>query len=256
MKRKRICTLVCLVFSLVTLESVESRCVSAGIIRLDNLPGSLGERLDGLSASGLGVPILVPGFEPLTITVTDIGLDALAPTLNSTANGLGINSLGSDAPDRFDALFDEQLEIAFSQKVRFLQLDFRHFSAGEAFEFAGITVSNDDLSDGRTDVFDFSSPLIVDAHTPIMLAASIGSIGLEALTLEVLVSGPAQPNSTVPEPSTMVMLATFGLGCLPIRRHRTSSCAKNGNGRRVDRQSVRFGHCDQQNEISRFSTAL
>ncbi|MEM8666084.1 MAG: PEP-CTERM sorting domain-containing protein [Planctomycetota bacterium] len=227
-----------------------SKCIG-GIIRLDSSPGSLGELLDGIVPTDIGTiaagPFVVPslsvaGSPPLSVTIT--GLTGISPVANATSISFGINSFGGDSAERFDSAFSESLTFVFNESVSVHQLDLRHFSGGEVFEFAGVTVSNDDLSDGRTDVFDFTTPLAIDAYTPIIMRSILGSVGIEAITLEVSPAMDTQPNMTVPEPASVVTFATLGLSCLRLRRRRRSIA------------SMRHPDRDQKDSVPRLPFAL
>lgn len=195
----------------------------AGIIRLDNSPGSLGALLDEISPADLGSPVagplLIPGWEPLAVEVIGVGSAVAGPRVNSTGTSLGINSVGSDAADRFDAALDEQLSLLFNADLQIDALDFRHFSGGEVFEFGGVTIRNQDLADGRTDLFVFPTPLRLGMASPLTMRAVSGSIGIEAMSVQRLIppTNPSPGNMAVPEPSTMASFALLGLGCLRKR---------------------------------------
>lgn len=208
---------ICL--AVVFLASNTPAC-SAGVIRLDTSAGSLGGLLDGVVSADLGTsragPFLVPGLEPLSLTV--VGLEGISPIANATSVGFGINSLGADVADRFDADLNESIDFVFNTAVTIQQLDFRNFSAGEVFEFAGFQITNDDLSDRRTDVFDFTSPLRIGASVPFTLQAVSGSIGLQSISLQVEDNRSEPPNRSVPEPSTAVMFVTMLLSGWRLRR--------------------------------------
>ena len=178
----------------------------AEIIRLDNTgnPGT-GDNLDGMSTTP--TTISVPEISGLEMTVTailgtDTGID-----LNSTSKSLGINSDNDSDTDAFEAAFEQGFTFHFNKDVSISQLDFTTFSSGETISFAGITIVNGDLSNGTTDVYDFSTPLKVDANTDITLQATAGTIGIEAMTLSV-----------IPEPATMSLIGLAGLLTLVSRR--------------------------------------
>ncbi len=236
----------------IVLTAVEAKDSHGGVIRLDNSLGGLGERLDGIAVTDLGTPstgpFLIHGLDPLAVLVTDLRGMGLSTTVNSTLMGLGVNSSGRDEPGRFDSLFDEAISFSFSEKVVVHQLDFRHFGGGEIFEFAGVVIQNEDLSDGRTDIFDFTTPWTIEAATPITMRAISGSVGIEAITLDLADQDPVQPNAAVPEPSTLVMFVTLGLSCLGLRRR--------GEPARTRPTKRGIRNRNPKIEIQRFSAAL
>ncbi|MCP4890998.1 MAG: PEP-CTERM sorting domain-containing protein [Rubripirellula sp.] len=236
----------------IVITAVEANDARGGVIRLDNSSGALGERLDGIAVTDLGTPsagpYLVPGFPSLSVLVADLGGAGVSFSANSTLAGMGVNSVGRDEPARFDSLFDEEISLSFSNRVVVHQLDFRHFGQGEIFEFAGAFIQNEDLSDGRTDVFDFVTPWTIEAATPFTMRATVGSIGIEAITLELADQEPVLPNAAVPEPSTLVMFATLGLSCLGLRRR--------GEPARTRPTKRGIRNRNPKIEIQRFSAAL
>ena len=236
----------------IVITAVEANDACGGVIRLDNSPGGLGARLDGIAVTDLGTPsagpFLVPGFQSLSVLVTDLGGRGFSVSANATLAGMGVNSVGRDETARFDSLFDEEISLSFSKRVVVHQLDFRHFGQGEVFEFAGAFIQNEDLSDGRTDVFEFVTPWIIEAATPFTMRATVGSIGIEAINLELADQDPVPPNAAVPEPSTLVMFATLGLSCFGLRRR--DDPVKT----RPTKRGIR--NRNPNNEIQRFSASL
>lgn len=173
---------------------------SAAIIRLDNTgsPG-LGDNLDGIEVGDTPITVSVPEIPGLMITVHSLGPDG---ELNSTSISLGINGDSDTDTDTFESDFNQIAIFSFNQAVSVTQLDFTNFESGEVFNFGGTSISNGDLSNGTTDVYDFNVPLEIAANTQFTLQATTGSIGIEAMTLTV-----------VPEPSSTALL---GLGSLAL----------------------------------------
>lgn len=178
--------------------------VSGGIIRLDNT--GTGALLDDIIPADIGTAdatvsvIEIPGLD-LTVTGLATGAGSSAPILNSTGTSLGINATDDADTDAFEAAFLQSVTFQFSQAVTISQLDFTNFESGEVFDFAGVSIENDDLSNGTTDVFDFTIPLAIAANTNFTLQTTTGTIGIEAFDVTV---------TAVPEPSSVIFL---GLGC-------------------------------------------
>jgi hypothetical protein len=179
---------------------------NAELILFDNTgsPGT-GDNLDGLSS--VPTTINVPEISGLEMTITAILGSDTGAELNSTATSLGINSDNDSDTDAFESALGQGFTFRFNQDVSITQLDFTNFESGETISFAGSTIAYGDLSNGTTDVYDFSTPLEISANTGITLLATSGTIGIEAMTASV-----------VPEPATMAMLAIGGVLSIVIRR--------------------------------------
>lgn len=193
---------------------------SATIIRLDNTGGGvngLGVLLDELQTSDIGTAtatVNVPGFAGLTITLTGLAtaVPSSAPILNSTGTSLGINASGDSNTERFESEFSQSATFQFNQAVEVSQLDFTAFESGDKFSFFGTTISNGDLSNGTTDIFDFSTPLTIAANTNFSLSATAGTVGIEALDIALA--------TAVPEPSHLVLITMLGISVVVGRRRR------------------------------------
>ena len=181
---------------------------SGALVRLDNTgsPG-LGDNLDEIQFADTPQTVVVPEIPGLSITVHSIGPDG---DLNSTATSLGINAAGTDDTDAFDSILGDVATFSFNQAVSITQLDFTTFTAGEVFDFAGAIINNGDLSNGTTDVYDFTVPLDIAANTQFSIQATSGTIGIEAMTLTAV--------AAVPEPSSIALLGLGGLATLLRRR--------------------------------------
>ncbi|WFB35726.1 PEP-CTERM sorting domain-containing protein [Kiritimatiellota bacterium B12222] len=178
-----------------------SLCSYGEIILLDNTgsPGT-GDNLDGIET--VPTTINMPEIPGLQMTITAIlGTDTGAE-LNSTSTSLGINSDNDTDTDAFEAAFGQGFSFSFNQDVSITQLDFTTFDSGEVFNFGGVTIENDDLSNKTTDIYDFSSPLLVSANSVISMSATTGTIGIEKMTL-----------TAIPEPSIAALLL-IGMGFL------------------------------------------
>ena len=190
-----------------------SFCVSsshADTIVLDS--SGTGALLDGIDLASVGTPaatVAVTEIPGLNITVEGINSSFANPEVNVTGTSLGINPDGDDDTDAFDSAGSESVTFSFDQAVTISQLDFTNFTAGEVFEFAGISITNADLSNGTTDVFDFASPLALAAGQSFTLTATAGTIGIEGI----------HTTTAVPEPTSAVLLGLAGLG-LCVRRRR------------------------------------
>jgi len=166
---------------------------------------STGDLLDGIDTGS--TTINIPEITGLQMTITALlGTDAGAE-LNSTGTSLGINSDNDSDTDAFEAAFGQGFTFRFNQAVSITQLDFTTFSAGETVSFAGVSIGNDDLSNGTTDIYDFSTPLEISADTEITLLATSGTVGIEAMTASV-----------IPEPATLAMFGIGGLMAMIVRR--------------------------------------
>ena len=179
---------------------------SGATLRLDNTSGGLGEALDLLIFT-FGDPaatIAVPEINGLFITVHGITADG---HLNTTATSLGINGTSDTDTSRFESIFNQSVTFSFSQDVSITQLDFTSFENGETFDFADTSIANTDLTNGTTDTYDFSTPLLITANSQFTLQATTGDIGIEAMTLTV-----------IPEPSSTALIALGGLALILRRR--------------------------------------
>jgi len=179
---------------------------SAAIVRLDNTgsPG-LGDNLHGIAVGDTPTTVAVPEILGLTITIHSLGPDG---SLNATATSLGINGATDTDTDAFESAFGQFATFSFSQTVSISQLDFTNFeNTGEVFNFGGVAIIYDDLSNATTDVYDFGVPLEISANTQFTIQATSGRIGIEAMTL-----------ATVPEPSSIALLGLGGLATLLRRR--------------------------------------
>lgn len=185
---------------------------SAGIVFLSNDAGGLGELIDETDLADLPATFAVPGISPsLNFTITAIGGNGAGRDVNSTATSLGVNSDGADDTDAFDATLGESITFRFDVDVDVTQLDFTTFENGETFEFAGQTIANGDLSNGTTDVYDFSTPLRLDAGVEYTMQATAGTIGIEGFNI-----------TAVPEPSGFAFIGLLATGLLRTRRRRRS----------------------------------
>lgn len=195
----------------------------AEIVRLDNTPGGIGIQIDETSQANL--PVTVSNFSSfgsgLTLTVSAFtGRAGSGFDINSTMTELGVNSEGTtdDAASRFDSVLDESITFQFSgaalaggQVVQISQLDFTNFDGGEFFEFGSQLIGNDNLANGVTDIYDFSTPLSLASGESFTLTATAGSIGIEAFDITV---------SAVPEPGSLALLSLAGLTGLGLTRRR------------------------------------
>jgi len=179
---------------------------SGATLRLDNTSGGLGEALDLLvfTSGDPATTTAVPELNGLFITVHGITSDG---NLNATATALGINGTSDTNTSRFEAAFSQSVTFSFSQDVSISQLDFTSFENGDTFDFAGTSIANTDLTNGSTDIYDFSSPLEITANTQFTLQATAGDIGIEAMTLTV-----------IPEPSSTALIALGTLALMLKRR--------------------------------------
>ena len=166
---------------------------------------------------------------PLQITaIAGTGTGAAAH-FNGGTTEFGIDSIGanptggtaSDSSTRLDADFDESFTLSFSEDLFFREIDLTSLSGSDVFsiQVAGsspILIANGDAD--TSDRFDFSGGtapsgtpgLFIAAGTGVEFRATVGSVGLDNLVLEI---------AAVPEPSSM--LALMGLaGLLAVKRRR------------------------------------
>ena len=169
---------------------------------------------------------------PLQITaIAGTGTGATAH-FNGGSTEFGIDSIGanpiggtaSDSSTRLDADFDESFTLSFSEDLFFREIDLTSLSGSDVFsiQVAGsspILIANGDAD--TSDRFDFSGGtapsgtpgLFIAAGTGVEFRATVGSVGLDNLVLEIA------PVAQVPEPSSM--LALMGLaGLLAVKRRR------------------------------------
>ena len=169
---------------------------------------------------------------PLQITAiagtgTGAGAHLNGSTLEFGIDSIGANPIGgtqSDSSTRFDSDFNESLTISFSEDLFFREIDFNSLAGSDEFsiQVAGsspILIANGDAD--TSDRFDFSGGtapsgtpgLFIAAGTGVEFRATVGSVGLDNLVLEIA------PVAQVPEPSSM--LALMGLaGLLAVKRRR------------------------------------
>ena len=179
-----------------------------------------GDNLDGIDSGS--VPAVVSVFEigGLNITVSGIGgTGSGSNELNSLANSLGVDNSGvtpeaGDDSDQFDSAFNESVTFQFDQAVVITQLDFVGFEADETFVFGGATINTIDLANNTTDIFNFVTPLSIPAFTDFSLAATAGTIGIEAITLTT------ESAPVVPEPGSFSLLGLVGLIGLATKRRK------------------------------------
>ena len=179
-----------------------------------------GDNLDGIDSGS--VPAVVSVFEigGLNITVSGIGgTGSGSNELNSLANSLGIDNSGEtvaagDDSDQFDSAFNESVTFQFDQAVVITELDFVGFEADETFVFGGTTINTIDLANNTTDIFNFETPLSIPAFTDFSLAATVGTIGIEAITLTT------ESAPVVPEPGSFSLLGLVGLIGLATKRRK------------------------------------
>ena len=171
---------------------------------------------------------------PLQITaIAGTGTGATAH-FNGSSLEFGIDSVGanpiggtaSDSSTRLDADFDESFTLSFSEDLFFREIDFNSLAGSDVFSIqvdgsSPIIIDNDAAD--SSDRFDFSGGtapsgtpgLFIPAGTGVEFRATVGSVGLDNLVLEI---GPA-PTTAVPEPSSM--LGLMGLaGLLAVKRRR------------------------------------
>ena len=122
----------------------------------------------------------------------------------------GALDAGAGGDDRvaFDASFNEAVTFSFNQAVSISQLDFSDFDNGDVFEFGSTVITFADLTATNSDVYDYSSPLLLAANEQFTIRATSGTVGIETMDLTV-----------VPEPSSTALLGLGGLAL--ILRHRS-----------------------------------
>ena len=168
---------------------------------------------------------------PVALQITAIAGSGTGATahLNGSTLEFGIDSSGanpiggtqSDSSTRFDSDFNESLTLSFSEDLFFREIDLNSLAGSDVFsiQVAGsspIIIANGDAD--SSDRFDFSGGtapsgtpgLFIPAGTGVEFRATVGSVGLDNLVLEI---------APVPEPSSM--LALMGLaGLLAVKRRR------------------------------------
>jgi len=180
----------------------------AATVRWDNTgtPG-LGDNLDELSSS---TTVSVPEISGLQITILSISGEGEGSKLNATGESFGINSgVSGDNTYRFESAFHESVTFSFNKEVTITQLDLTHFDAAESFSFGGQNINFVDLTDDSTDIYDFSTPLVIAANTSITMSASSGEIGIEAMNI-----------TAVPEPSSVSLVGLGVLAFAGVRKRR------------------------------------
>lgn len=209
--------------SLIALCLTFSSHANADIVTID-FENDLSQTPVDLDESGISLSMLSQ-TTPLTanvaedtsglLTISIIGATSNDPTnsfVNSTNASLGINSPGGvDESDRFDADFGESLEFAFNFDVDLVSVDFVNLSGTEELTFHTVTGINDDNTNG-SDLFTFAGDgIFVPAGTPILIEATEGNFGLDALTIHV-------KTAVVPEPSSLSLLGLVSLFAVSRRR--------------------------------------
>lgn len=177
-----------------------------------------GDNLDGIES----VPVTASVVEiaGLNITVSGIGgTGSGSNELNSLADSLGVDTSGvtlgeGDDSDQFDSAFNESVTFQFDQAVVITELNFVGFEADETFVFGGTTINTIDLANNTTDIFNFVTPLSIPAFTDFSLAATAGTIGIEAITLTT------ESAPVVPEPGSFSLLGLVGLIGLATKRRK------------------------------------
>lgn len=195
---------IILIFTYLNLGALSSQ---AALVRLDTAGSTTGDNLDGVST----VPTTVTVVEVagLTLTVHAITGNGTGSELSATGKSLGIDA-GAGGDDRvaFDASFNEAVTFSFNQAVSISQLDFSDFDNGDVFEFGSTVITFADLTATNSDVYDYSSPLLLAANEQFTIRATSGTVGIETMDLTV-----------VPEPSSSALLGLGGLAL--ILRHRS-----------------------------------
>lgn len=194
---------IILTHAYLTLGALSSQ---AALVRLDTAGSTTGDNLDGVST----VPTTVTVVEVagLTLTVHAITGNGTGSELSATGESLGIDA-GAEGDDRvaFDASFNEAVTFSFNQAVSISQLDFSDFDNGDVFEFGSTVITFADLTATNSDLYDYSSPLLLAANEQFTIRATSGTVGIETMDLTV-----------VPEPSSTALLGLGGLALILRRR--------------------------------------
>ena len=190
-------------------------------ITLNPNTGSAPDATSGFSGDARLVPLQITA-----IAGTGTGADA---HFNGGSLEFGIDSSGanptggtaSDSSTRLDADFDESFTLSFSEDLFFREIDLNSLAGSDVFSIQVAGSSPILIPNGAADSsdrFDFSGGtapsgtpgLFIPAGTGVEFRATVGSVGLDNLVLEI---------APVPEPSSM--LALMGLaGLLAVKRRR------------------------------------
>ena len=168
---------------------------------------------------------------PVALQITAIAGTGTGATahFNGGTTEFGIDSIGanptggtaSDSSTRLDADFDESFTLSFSEDLFFREIDLTSLSGSDVFSIQVAGSSPILIPNGAADTqdrFNFSGGtapsgtpgLFIPAGTGVEFRATVGSVGLDNLVLEI---------APVPEPSSM--LALMGLASLlAVKRRR------------------------------------
>ena len=163
----------------------------------------------------------IPPLQISVIAGTGTGAGA---HINASTTEFGIDSEGTgDSNTRFDAGLNESLTFSFSEDLFLREIDFSSLSGADRFSIqvdgSSATIIAFGNTSGFSGEFTFTgdttpsgeSGLFVAAGTGVEFRATVGSVGLDNLIVEIA--------ATVPEPSSM--LALMGLaGLLAVKRRR------------------------------------